>query len=122
MDPERFLLAAQMNQSLADYLDDIESENDPIQTMNPTLGVGLFFVVAAYASYHWVKNYLDHQQGLNEAELRKIMAQEVDALVVTGVPRDQALAAILAISKSVASRPPDGAILKAFLALFTKGS
>ena len=75
----------------------------------------MLFAMAAYALYLWARNYLDHQRGLNEADLRELMEREIETLVEKGYSRAEALSNVRAVSKAVALRPPDDSILKAAL-------
>lgn len=76
---------------------------------NPSLE--LLFVAASYACYLWVRTYIERRRGLNQAELRRLMEQEIERFVAHGYSRDEALAAVLAVSKAVAADPPSDTIL-----------
>ena len=67
------------------------------------------------------KNYLDYERGLNEAELRQLMLDQVYALVKKGWKPEKALEAVERISKDVAGLRPDSPALKAALALVKAG-
>ncbi|HUR08785.1 MAG TPA: tetratricopeptide repeat protein [Nonomuraea sp.] len=54
---------------------------------------------------------------IRRAELRERMEKEIDQLVRSGYSRKEALAAVLAVSKAVAARPPDDKVLTAGLSL-----
>lgn len=75
----------------------------------------------AYALYRLAQNYFDHQRGLAEAELRKLMLDQVEFLVKEKWPREKALAAVQAVSKDIAGLRPDSPALKAALALLKSG-
>jgi hypothetical protein len=120
MNPEQFRQRAELNQTLADYLDEVAQEADPDQARR-SVALGMLFGVAAYALYRQAKNYFDHERGLNEAELRQQMLQEVEALVKNGWSRDKALQAVLKVSNDVAGLRPDNPALSAALALLRGG-
>ena len=102
---------------LADYLGEVAQEADQDQIRNRSVALTLLFGVAAYAMYRMAKNYFDHQRGLGEAELRQLMLDQVEVLVEAKWTRDKALAAVQAVSKDIASLPPDSPALKAALTL-----
>jgi hypothetical protein len=116
MNAEQFRQSAETDQGLADYLDEIAQSASPAET-DRSMGLDILFVTAGYALYLWVRNYLDHKRGLQEAELRRLMEAEIEKLVKKGHSREEALSAVLAVSKAVASTPPDDSVLKAGLAL-----
>lgn len=116
MSPEQFEQRAALDQTLADYLDELAQEADPDQG-HRSVALGLLFGMAAYALYRLAKNHFDYQRGLNEAELRQLMLDQVDALILKGWGRDKALVAVQAVSKDVANLRPDSPALQAALAL-----
>ena len=116
MNPDQFRQSAEADQRLADYLDEIAQSASSGES-DRSIGLDILFVTAGYALYVWARNYLDHQRGLQEAELRRLMETEIDKLVKKGHSREEALSAVLAVSKAVASSPPDDSVLKAGLAL-----
>jgi hypothetical protein len=120
MDVDEFRKRAETDQVMADYLDDVSQQAAPDQA-DRTFGVETLFFFSAYALYLWVRNYIDHQRGLQEAELRRLMEQEIDAFVKKGFSRQQAVEAVLAVSKAVSKKPPDDSVLKAGLAAMGKG-
>jgi hypothetical protein len=69
--------------------------------------------VAIYALSRLAKNYFDEQRGLNEADLTKKILDQVDGLVQKGWSNEKALAAVLAVSKDVATLRSDSPVLKA---------
>ena len=120
MDAEGFQQRVEkMGGNLADYLDEVAQDAD--QDQIPDRSVSLLFGVAAYAMYRMAKNYFDHKRGLGEEELRQLMLDQVESLVKVKWPRDKALAAVLAVSREVASLRPDSPFLKAALALLNGG-
>jgi hypothetical protein len=121
MNAEQFRQRAELNQTLADYLDEVAQEADPDQAHRAG-GLALLFGVAVYALYRVAKNHFDHQRGLDEAELRQLMLDQVDALVQKGWDRDKALDAVLKVSKDVASLRPDSPAFKAAIALLQAGN
>jgi hypothetical protein len=122
MNFEQFRRGAQLNQELADYLDGVAQEANPGKADRSfALGVGMLFGVAVYGLYRMAKNYLDHKKGLSEAELRQEMLGQVEELVKSGWDRDKALAAVLAVSKDVASLRHDSPALEAALSLLKAG-
>jgi hypothetical protein len=121
MDAEAFRKQAELNQELADYIDEVAQATDPEQA-NRTILFDSLFAVAAYALFMLAKNYFDHQRGLNEAALRQIMVDQVDVLVQKGWSKERALAAVEAVSKDVATLRSDSPVLKAALDLLTKGA
>lgn len=110
MDPQEFQHEAERNQRLADYLDEIAQNSSPAG-QDRSLGLDFLFVVATYAVYHWVRTFIDHRRGLNEAELRQQMEKEIDRFIQSGHTPEQALQAVLEVSKAVAAKPPDEALL-----------
>jgi hypothetical protein len=116
MDADRFRTSAELNQDLADYLDGVAQAADPEQA-HRSAGLTLLFIPAAYALYRLAKNHFDHQRGLSEEELRQKMLDQVDTLVKGGLTHDKALAAVLKVSKDVATLREDSPILKAALEL-----
>jgi hypothetical protein len=116
VDFEQFCQHAKLDQNVADYLDDIAQTADPNHA-HRTVGLDVLFVMAAYALYRLAKNYFDHQRGLAEAELRRQLLDQVEALVKGGWSRDEALAAALAVSKEVATLRPDSPAVKGAIAL-----
>jgi hypothetical protein len=121
MDAEQFRKRAEVDQTLADYLDEVAQAADP-GPAHRSLVLGALFVVTAYALYRMAKNHFDLQRGLDEAELRQLMLDQVEALVQKGWDRSQALEAIGKVSKDVASLRADSPALKAALALLKGGS
>ena len=110
MNPQEFQHQAERNQQLADYLDEIAQDSAPTG-QDRSVGLDFVFVVATYAVYHWVRTFVDHRRGLNEAELRRHMEAEITRFVQSGHTPEQALEAVLEVSKAVAAKPPDGALL-----------
>src|SRR5208282_328532 len=98
MNAELFRQRAELNQELADYLDEVAQAADPEQSQR-TMGLAALFAVAAYALYRLAKNHFDHQRGLSESELRQEMLDQVEALVKAGWTREKALAAVLRVNK-----------------------
>ncbi len=121
MDAEEFSKQAELNQGLADYIDEVAQAADPDEG-NRAIGFEAIFFVAAYALFRMAKNYFDHKRGLIEADLRQKMLDQVDGLVQKGWGRDKALAAVQSISKDVATLRSDSPALKAALDLLAKGS
>lgn len=121
MDAEAFRKQAELNQELADYIDEVAQETDPEQA-NRTILFDAIFAVAAYALYRMAKNYFDHKRGLIEAELTQKMLDQVDSLVQKGWSKDKALAAVQSVSKNIATLRSDSPALKAALDLLAKGS
>jgi hypothetical protein len=122
MDAEQFRQRAELDQTLPDYLDDVAQKADPDQAAHRAAAMTLLFGVAAYALYRLAKNYFDHKRGLQEAELRKLMEEEVEVLAQKGWSRDKALEVVQKVSKEVASLRPDSPVLKAALALLGNGA
>jgi len=120
MNWEQFRERAELDQTLADYLDDVTQGADPDQA-HRAAGLTLLFGVAAYALYRLAKNYCDYQRGLDETELRQRMMEEVQGLVRGGWNRDKALEAVLKVSKDVASLRLDSPALKATIAILNAG-
>lgn len=120
MNPEQFRKQAELNQTVADYLDEVAQGANSVQA-DRSMALGMLFGVAAYALYRLAKNYFDHQRGLDEAELRQQMLEEVETLVGSGWDREKALAAVLNVTKEVATLRPDSPALKAALALLKGG-
>lgn len=120
MTAEQFYHRAELDQTLADYLDEVAYEANPEQA-DRSVALGMLFGVAAYALYRLAKNHYDYQRGLDEAELRELMLDQVDALVQKGWSQDKALAAVQAVAKDIASLRPDSPALKAALALLKAG-
>jgi hypothetical protein len=120
MDADQFRQHAELDQVLADYLDEVaqEADADPARR---SVALGMLFGVAAYALYRLAKNYFDHQRGLDEAELRQLMLEQVEALIQSGWTRAKALDAVQKVSKDVASLRADSPALKASLALLKVG-
>jgi hypothetical protein len=116
MDVNQFRERAETNQVLADYLDDVAQKAAEPETAR-TVGVDLLFIVAAQALYLLVRNYLEHQRGLQQADLRRKMEQEIGDLVKSGYSTEQALASVIEVSKAITNNPPGDSILKAGLAL-----
>ena len=121
MDAEAFRKQAELNQELADYIDEVAQATDPEQA-NRTILFDALFAVASYALFRLAKNYFDHQRGLNEGTLRQMMLNQVDGLVQKGWSKEKALAAVQAVSKDVATLRSDSLVLKAALDLLTKGA
>lgn len=119
MDATQFRQAAERNETLADYLDEVAQGAEPDEARRSTVATALFGV-AAYAVYRWAKNYFDHHRGLEEADLRQMMLAQVEELVRQGWGRDKALEAVLKISKDVASLRPENPIVKAALSLLNR--
>lgn len=120
MTAEEFRERAMLDQTVADYLDDVAQEAIPGQ--NDRGGaLALLFGIVAYALYRLAKNYFDHQRGLDETELRQEMLTQVDRLIQQGWGRDKALAAVLKVSKDVASLRPDNPALTAAMTLLGAG-
>jgi hypothetical protein len=116
MDFEQFRRRAELNQAVADYLDEIAQAADPDQA-HRSVTLGILFAVSTYALYRLAKNYFDHQRGLSEAELRQEMLEQVEVLEKSGWDRDKALATVLTVSKETATLRPDSPALEAALAL-----
>jgi hypothetical protein len=116
MNPEEFRKQAELNQELADYMDEVAQATDPEQA-NRTILFDAIFAVTAYALFRMAKNYFDHKRGLDESDLRQKMLDQVDGLVQKGWGRDKALAAVQSISRDVATLRPDSPVLKATLDL-----
>ena len=119
MEENQFQRGAETNQTLADYLDEVAQSVSSDQT-DRSVGLDIAFAMASYALYLWTRNYLDHQRGLKEANLRELMEKEIDKFVEKGYSRAEALSNVRAISKQVALRPPDDSVLKAALSLIKK--
>ena len=116
MNAEQFRKGAEVNETLRMYLDEVEQDADP-DNGERSFALSALFSVAAYALYRLAKNYFDLQRGLDEAELRQAMLQEVEHLVQNGWGRDKALAAVQKVSKDIATLRPDSPALNAALAL-----
>jgi len=115
MDSTDFRRATETTTALAVYVDSVAeaAANERERGIVPDV----FMAAAASALYLWLRNYVDFKRGLNEAELRQRMEQEVDDLVKQGYPRKEALNAVLAISKAVTLRMPSKAVVDAGLAI-----
>jgi hypothetical protein len=111
-----FLEQAEKNQLLADYLDDIAQTAAPHEGLR-TSGLDVFFVVAGWALLKVIKHHLDAKRSIQEVNLRRLMEQEIDEFVARGYTRQEAVAAVVAVSKAITERPPDDAIVRAGLAL-----
>jgi hypothetical protein len=120
MNAEQFCQHAAVNQTLADYLDKVAKEARP-KRANRSFALEALFGVAAYALYRLAKNYLDHQRGLNEAELREQMLGQVRTLEANGWDKDKALATVMKVAKEVATLRPDSPALKDTLEVLGKG-
>jgi hypothetical protein len=116
MNVQEFLRKAELDQTMADYFDEVAQAASSTKN-DRSVGLDFMFVLAGYAAYMWLKNKIDHQRGLDEAELRRLMENEIDSLVDKGQPIQVALAAVQRVSKAVAARPPDESVLAAGLAL-----
>jgi hypothetical protein len=116
MNAEQFRAEAELDQTLSDYLDGVAEAANP-EEADRSIVLGILFGVAAYGLYRMAKNYFDYERGLDEAELRQQMMEEVEALVQKGWSRDKALEAVLAVSKQIASLRADDSALKAAIAL-----
>jgi hypothetical protein len=121
MNPEQFRQRAQLDQTLADYLDEVAQEAEPDQAQR-TVSLGVLFAVAAYALYRMATNYYDNQRGLDEAMLRQLMLDQVDALVGKGWGREKAVDAVQAVSRDIASLRSDSPALKAALLILKAGA
>lgn len=120
MDRQRFRDQAASDMTVANFLDEVVDVVDPVSDRDPT--AGLLFTVCTYALYRLAKNYFDHQRGLDEAELRQEMLEEVETLVRSGWTRDKAAAAVKMASREIATLRPDSPALKAALALLKGGN
>jgi hypothetical protein len=116
MNAVEFRSRAEMSQPLADYLDEVAQQSET-RDGERTVVVDLLFVLAAHALYVYARNYLDHKRGLDQAELRAKMLEQVDHLVGEGYARDEALAAVSAVSKIVETHPPDDSLLTTAIGL-----
>ncbi|QJW94805.1 hypothetical protein [Frigoriglobus tundricola] len=119
MDRTQFTLQAKRNEVLAAYLDEVAQ--GATASGHRAAGAGLLIGVAAYALYRLVRNYFDHQKGLQEAELRQLLLQEVDNLVQKGWDKDKALAAVLEVSKAVTALSPDDPVIQAGMTIIKGG-
>lgn len=120
MDAGQFREAVELDQRLADYVDEV-AQTAAGGGGDRTIGLEWFFVVAAHALLLYVKHHIAHRRGLQEAELRRLMEQAIDIFVQRGHSLDAALAAVQAVSKSIAIQPPDDSVLKRALALLAAG-
>jgi hypothetical protein len=111
MNPEQFQRYAETNQVLADYLDEIAQQGHGDGEHDRATGLELLFVVASYAAYQWVRRYIDRRRGLDQAELRQLMAADIERFVAMGYSREEALAAVIAVSEAVAVAPPSDDVL-----------
>lgn len=118
---QQFRGRAELNETVADYLDEVAQQASPDQA-HRSVGLDMLFGLAAYALYRQAKNYLDHRRGLIEAELNEKMLDQVETLVSGGWDREKALAAVLAVNKEVATLRPDSPALKEALALLGAGA
>jgi hypothetical protein len=117
MDAELFCQRAQLTPGLNDYLDEVAAKAEAATTDQEKGPAALLFAVVAYALYRLAKNYLDHQRGLQAAELIEIMMQQVQILVDQGWDPKVALDTVSVISKEVSSLRTDTSELKAALAI-----
>jgi hypothetical protein len=118
--PENFQERAAVEQGIADYLEGVTRRIDQDDGQR-SLAVSALFGVAAYALYRLAKNYFDYQRGLDEADLRQVMLQEVEVLVQKGWGRDKALTAVQKVSKEIASLRPDSPAVTAAIKLLKQG-
>ena len=116
MDAEQFRQSAEVNQTMADYIDEV-AQAASSDAASRSIGLDVLVVLAAYATYLWIRNKVDHQRGLLEVELRRLMEDEVEEMRGKGLSQEEAISAVMAISKAVAIRPPDDSVLSAGLAL-----
>ena len=118
MDAVQFRQAAERNEELADYLDEVAQGAEPDEARRSM--VAAVSGAVAYAVYRLTKNYFDYQRGLDETELRQQMLAQVEELVRLGWGGAKALEAVLKISKDVASLRSESPIVKAALSLLSK--
>jgi hypothetical protein len=121
MDADEFHKRAELNQELADYIDEVALAANPHE-VDRTMGFEPVCFLVAYALFRMAKNYFDYERGLNEADLRQTIIDQVDGLVQMGWDRDEAIEAVERISKDVATLRPESPILKAALDILTKGA
>ncbi|MBA4191780.1 MAG: hypothetical protein C0467_27690 [Planctomycetaceae bacterium] len=119
MSAEQFQNQVALNRTLADYLDEVSHDADPHLEHRTGVEAALF-LVAAYALYRVAKNHLDYKRGLEEAELRDKMLDQVAGLIEKGWGKDKALEAVLKVSKEIATLRTESPILKAALDLLPK--
>jgi hypothetical protein len=116
MDAEQFRRSAEVNQTMADYIDEV-AQAASSDAASRSIGLDFLFVLAAHATYLWLRNKVDHHRGLLETELRRLMEDEIEKMREKGLSQEEAMSAVMAVSKSVAIRPPDDSVLSAGLAL-----
>jgi hypothetical protein len=121
MNLEEFCKQAELNQELADYIDEVAQATDPEQA-NRTIMFDAIFAVTAFALFRMAKNYFDYKRGLNESDLRQKLLDQVDGLVQKGWSRDKALATVQSVSRDVAKLRVDSPVLEACLEILTRGA
>jgi hypothetical protein len=116
MNDHQFLKAVQLNQTIADYLDDVVTNSTGHGLRDGALTA--LFGVAALFLYRLATNYLDYRRGLNEAELREVGLQQVEMLVAGGWSHAEALHAVQAIGAEVAQLRQENPIVKTAIQLW----
>jgi hypothetical protein len=106
---------------LANYLESITTDTlkEVMQgggKRDPNPYVGVVFAVAAYTLYRLAKNYFDKQRGLDEAELRTKMLDQIQKLVDNDLSHSEAVKIVEKVSKDIATLRSDNSIITFILA------
>lgn len=115
-----FRTSCELNQTIADFLDD--SAQSLSQESERTGGLEMLFGLAAYSLYRHVKNILDEQKGRRNAGLRQMMEDEVIDLASRGWTKEEALKAVLEINQTIDRLSIESPVVKAGLSILSHGN
>jgi hypothetical protein len=111
-----------LNAFLKGVADEVSQDSDLKEPPVMTTGVDLFFAIAAYAAFRFLKDYFDHRRGQREAQLLERQEEVIAALIADGFPPREARATVVALLKGIAKRTDDDPVFKAATALLGKAT
>jgi hypothetical protein len=126
MDAAQFMKQSTEDPQLKALLDEIaEDAKAEIQVEEPQsyeiTALTVLLAVAAYALFRFLKDYFDHQRGLNETDIAMHQEKLVDALIKDGFKPKDAVAVTGALLNRIAKRGQDDPAFQTAIGLIRTG-